>query len=131
MAQDIGSYFLYVLWCDITLTAYEGVCFCGHCHENAGPWRSSELDEPIEVESKRAGVAGRPNQREDVILYPFIHVDFVDPFAGFEDSGGVGDDFELGLPDIPRHHVHDDFFFLEGRISDLNLEHEPVDLGLR
>ena len=68
---------------------------------------------------------------DDVILDLVVHVNGVDDFAGFKNLFGCDDWLHSEVLAGLGHAIHDLALFFLARVTDGELEHEPVDLRFR
>ena len=107
MAQHVGRQMFHVLGSGEIAVLQERAGACRPVEVEAGPGRGPVFHESGDIHPESRGIAGRPDQREDVVANPVVHIDRLDGVPGGGDLLRAHHRFHLRNGEV-RHPLQDD-----------------------
>jgi len=129
MAEDIHADAFDILGGDVAASLEKSVGFGSEGEGDRCAGGCAELDKIFDVDLVVFGGSGGADEVDDIILYLVVDVDVVDDFSGCEDVFWSDDGAGGGEVTGSGHEIEDLAFFASGGVTDLEFEHEAIDLG--
>jgi hypothetical protein len=131
MSQHVRADALYVLWSDVTAAVEKRVGPSAERKINRRTWRSSVSNKSFESQIVGCGLARGPDDVHNVVLYAIIDVNAVDHTACGDDLPGVNHWINSQIRRRSRHQVENVSLLRLLRITNVQFEHETVELCFR
>src|SRR6059058_5758557 len=131
VTQHVGTNALHVLWRDVAAPVQKRMCARTECKINGCAWRSTVANQSFQTKIVRARLPRRPHHVNNVIFHTIVDIDVVNDVARSNDLLRIHYGVYSQVRRRSRHQIEDASFFALLRVTNVQLEHETIELRLR